>query len=88
MVGQIVNNTASNWSALGDRILAGDPLTETEALSVLAADDDEVLDLLSAVYRIRRRYFGKTVQLYFLMNAKSGSARRIAVTVPSRKSPG
>ena len=72
MVGQIVNNTASNWSALGDRILAGDPLTEAEALSVLAADDDEVLDLLSAVYRVRRRYFGKTVQLYFLMNAKSG----------------
>ena len=25
-----------------------------------------------AAYRIRRRYFGNTVQLYFLMNAKSG----------------
>ena len=27
---------------------------------------------LSAAHRIRRRHFGNTVQLYFLMNAKSG----------------
>ena len=38
----------------------------------MAAPDDEVLDLLAAAYRVRRHYFGNTVQLYFLMNAKSG----------------
>ena len=32
----------------------------------------ELLDLLAATYRVRHRYFGNTVQLYFLMNAKSG----------------
>lgn len=30
------------------------------------------MEVLSAANRIRRHYFGKTVQLYFLMNAKSG----------------
>ncbi|MEK6247927.1 MAG: biotin synthase BioB, partial [Planctomycetales bacterium] len=33
---------------------------------------DEILSLLAAVFRVRRQYFGRTVQLYFLMNAKSG----------------
>ena len=43
-----------------------------QALAVLECPDDELLDLLSAVYRVRRRSFGNQVQLYFLMNAKSG----------------
>ena len=38
----------------------------------MRAPDEELLDLLAAAYRIRRRWFGNTVQLYFLMNAKSG----------------
>ena len=46
--------------------------TLDDALAVLEAPDDELLDLLSAVYRVRRRWFGNQVQLYFLMNAKSG----------------
>ena len=39
---------------------------------VLHCPDVELLDLLAATYRVRHRYFGNTVQLYFLMNAKSG----------------
>ncbi len=31
-----------------------------------------MLEILAAAYRIRRRFFEDTVQLYFLMNAKSG----------------
>ncbi len=72
MVGQIANDTTNHWGTLADRVLAGSPLTESEALSVLECDDDEMLDLLAGVYRVRRHYFGKTVQLFFLMNAKSG----------------
>jgi biotin synthase len=60
------------WHELATRILAGYQLDEAEALSVLQAPDEEVLDLLSAAFRIRRHYFGNSVQLYFLMNAKSG----------------
>ena len=41
-------------------------------MAILQAPDEHVLDLLSAGFRIRQAHFGKTVQLYFLMNAKSG----------------
>jgi biotin synthase len=65
-------NQASRWHALAERVLDGYRLTEAEATSILTSDDHELLDLLSAAYTIRRRAFGNTVQLYFLMNAKSG----------------
>lgn len=63
---------AGHWHDLADRVLAGHELTSTEALSVVTAPDEQLLDILSASYRVRHRYFGKTVQLYYLMNAKSG----------------
>lgn len=61
-----------NWSDLADRVLAGHHITEAEALAVLRAPDDELLDILAAAYKVRCRWFANTVQLYFLMNAKSG----------------
>jgi len=63
---------STSWHALAERVLAGHALTHAEGLSILQAPDEDVPDLLAAAYRIRRRYFGNTVQLYFLMNAKSG----------------
>lgn len=57
---------------LADKVLQGHQVTREEAVGLLASHDDELLDLLSAAYRIRQKHFGKTVQLYFLMNAKSG----------------
>ena len=59
-------------SALADRVLAGEAISSDEALAVLECPDEELLDLLAAAYRVRRRWFGNEVQLYFLMNAKSG----------------
>ena len=55
-----------------ERILAGGELSRDEAKQILASSDDDLLRLLHAGFQLRRRYFGKTVQLYFLMNAKSG----------------
>lgn len=63
---------AIRWHDLASRVLEGYRLTADEALAILGSPDEQLLDLLSAVYRVRRRYFGKRVQLYFLMNAKSG----------------
>jgi len=63
---------AARWHALADRILAGGALSRDEALAMLAAPDEELLDLLSGAFHLRRHHFGRTVQLYFLMNAKSG----------------
>lgn len=65
-------SAAWRWNELAERVLNGHRLNEAEALSILAAPEEELPDLLAAAHRVRRRYFGNTVQLYFLMNAKSG----------------
>ncbi len=62
----------SRWQALADRVLSDGSITREEARSVLASPDVELLDLLAAAYRVRHQAFGNTVQLFFLMNAKSG----------------
>jgi len=61
-----------DYSDLAEHVIAGQRLSELQALALLQAPDDELLNLLAAAYRIRRRYWNNTVQLYFLMNAKSG----------------
>lgn len=57
---------------MADSVLAGEPLSESDALAVLQAPEHDLLDVMAAAYRVRYHYFAKTVQLYFLMNAKSG----------------
>ena len=60
------------WHSLADAVLAGSAVSTEEAASVLEAPESELLDVLSAAYRIRQHYFGKTVKLNYLINAKSG----------------
>lgn len=60
------------WQNLASRVLKGGTVAPEEARIILASPDEELLDLLAAAYRIRREHFGNTVQLYFLVNAKSG----------------
>lgn len=62
----------SRWHALASQVLDGHRLDRDEARAVLDSPDEELLDLLAAAYRVRHRAFGNTVQLFFLMNAKSG----------------
>ncbi len=69
---QIAQASSQIWNDFADRVLDGEVLSFEEALEVIRADDESLLDLMAAAYRVRRRYFGKQVQLYFLMNAKSG----------------
>ncbi len=61
-----------NWQALADRVLAGETVTREAALAMLQVPDTELLDLLSAAYKIRHHYFGNRVRLQVLMNAQSG----------------
>lgn len=61
-----------DWSDLARRILGGDAIDRRTALAVLQAPDEELLALMHAAYDVRRAHFGRTVQLYYLMNAKSG----------------
>ena len=66
------DTTPGRWNALADRVLAGGSIDRDEARAILESPDVELLDLLAAAYRVRHRHFGTTVQLFFLMNAKSG----------------
>jgi len=61
-----------DWTRLASQVLEAHELSAAEALAILRSPDEELLDILAAAYRVRRRWFGNTVQLYFLMNAKSG----------------
>lgn len=67
-----LTSTAISWSELAESVLAGHQITEAEALALLRAPDHELLDIMAAAYKVRHRYWTNTVQLYFLMNAKSG----------------
>ena len=60
------------WQLLAQQVLAGEPISEAQGLEILSAGDDEMLDLLAAAFRVRRKHFGRQVQLYMLVNAKSG----------------
>ncbi len=60
------------WHQLASQVLDGKPINDEQALSILESSDEEMLDLVAAAFRLRHKFFGKTVQLYFLVNAKSG----------------
>ncbi len=61
-----------DWKSLGDRVLDGGEITADEALAVLESKDDELLEVLQAAYRVRKKHFGNTVSLHLLRNVKSG----------------
>ncbi|MFM9195786.1 MAG: biotin synthase BioB, partial [Planctomycetia bacterium] len=62
----------TRWQAMASRVLAGGTLDRDDARAILESTDVELLDLLAAAWRVRHHHFGNTVQLFFLMNAKSG----------------
>ena len=64
--------SGSIWQRLADEVLAGQAVTPGQAEAILDSSNLELLDLVAAAYRLRHRAFGNTVQLYFLVNAKSG----------------
>ena len=57
---------------LADAVLAGTPATPEDALDVLRATDEELLALVGAAARLRRKHFGNTVKVNYLVNLKSG----------------
>jgi biotin synthase len=58
--------------ALAAKALAGEPPAREEALAVLRSDDDALMDVIAAAFRVRLKYFGRRVKLNYLVNIKSG----------------
>ena len=63
----------TDYMALAAKALRDEPLSEEESQSVLDTPDDELLALLHAAFQVRSTYFGRTVRLQMLQNAKSGA---------------
>lgn len=61
-----------DWMTLAARALDGISPTRDESLALLQADDTATPAIVAAAHLIRRRYFGNTVKLNFLVNIKSG----------------
>lgn len=59
-------------NTLAAKALSGQRPTREEALTVLRSEDDDLMDVIAAAFRVRRRYFGTRVKLNFLVNLKSG----------------
>src|ERR1051325_6543624 len=61
-----------DFSTLADNALEGKLPERDEVRAVLKAPDEELPELLSAAFKVRRKFFGKRVQIHVLQNAKSG----------------
>nr|WP_232718617.1 biotin synthase BioB [Bacillus sp. FJAT-45037] len=62
----------AKWLELAERAINGELISLEEGLSVIQADDNEVLPILHAAFKVRKHYYGKKVKLNMIINAKSG----------------
>lgn len=62
----------TNYSELAEISLRGEALTDAQCRAVLESPDEDIMSVLDAAYRVRRRRWGNTVQIHVLTNAKSG----------------
>lgn len=63
----------TSWfDTLADSILDGEVITAEQAVALLATPDHELLALVAAGSKLRRRHFAMTVKLNYLVNLKSG----------------
>jgi biotin synthase len=73
MENMLAEHTATaSFTAIADRILAGDELDRSQASAVLASPDAELADLLHAAFLVRERHHGRRVKICQLRNARSG----------------
>lgn len=61
-----------DWLELAEQVIQGYEISREEALQILLEPDYRVLDLMSAAFAIRRKYFGTKMKLNMIVNAKSG----------------
>ena len=64
-----------DYMMFAQKALRDEPLTHADALAVVQAPDHDLLPLLHAAFAVRSTYFGRTVRLQMLQNAKSGACQ-------------
>ncbi|RMH33507.1 MAG: biotin synthase BioB [Nitrospirae bacterium] len=64
-----------DFSPLVTKALQRECPTRTECLEVLKTPQTHLLELIAAAYRVRHHFFGNTVRLQMLLNAKSGACQ-------------
>lgn len=65
----------TRFDVLAEQVLEGHSVSREEALELLRTDDAQLLPLVNAAYTIRHAYFGRTVTIQMLFNAKSGACQ-------------
>ena len=65
----------TDYAVFAQKALHDEVLTQSECQAVLNTPDEDLLALLQAAFTVRSRYFGKTVRLQMLQNAKSGACQ-------------
>jgi biotin synthase len=65
----------TDYAVFTRKALSDEVLSRSECRDVLSAPDEDLLALLHAAFSVRSRYFGKTVRLQMLQNAKSGACQ-------------
>jgi len=63
---------ARDFHALAARVLEGEPVSREEGRALLEGGPDNLLPLLDAAFQVRRRHFGRRVQVHILNNAQNG----------------
>ena len=65
----------TDYTAFERKALADEVLSRAECGDLLRTPDEDLLALLHAAFVVRSKYFGKTVRLQMLQNAKSGACQ-------------
>src|SRR6478609_6713982 len=65
----------TDCAVFAQKALNDEVLSRSECRDVLATPDEDLLALLHAAFVVRSQYFGKTVRLQMLKNAKSGACQ-------------
>ncbi len=63
----------ANWDSFAERALKREAFSREECLQILHADEDELLPLLQAAFKVRKAAFGRVVHIQVLENAKTGA---------------
>ncbi|MET3209970.1 UNVERIFIED_CONTAM: biotin synthase [Paenibacillus sp. PvR008] len=66
------SNEVTDWYSLAEKAIHGGNVTLEEGLAVLEAENEEILPIMQAAFRVRHHFYGKKVKLNMIMNAKSG----------------